>query len=115
MTLINYFHGERTKKEIHLISAMKACKMLRKGWVGYLCYALEVREEEVRVEDIPIVCEFLDVFPEELPRLPPQREIDFEIELIPGAQPISKAPYRMAPTEVRPYLVRKLEWNGIRT
>jgi len=72
-----YFHGEQTMLEKRIISAMKACKMLRKGCVGYWCYALEVKEDEVRVEDIPIVCEFPDVFPEELPGLPPQREIDF--------------------------------------
>ena len=47
------------------------------------------------------MCEFPDLFPEELPGLPPQREIDFEIELISGAQPISKAPYRMAPMELK--------------
>ena len=46
--------------------------MLRKGCVGYSCYALEVQDNEVRVEDIPVVCEFPDVFPEELPGLPPQ-------------------------------------------
>jgi len=80
---------------------MKACKMLRKGCVGYWCYALEVHDDEVRVEDIPVVCEFPNVFPEELLGLPPQREIDFEIELVPGAHPISKAPYRMAPMELK--------------
>ena len=46
-----------------------------------------------------MVCEFKDVFPEELPRLPPLQEIDFKIELLQGAQPISKAPYRMASTK----------------
>jgi len=50
---------------------MKPCKMLRKGCVGYWCYAPEVKEE-VRVEDTPIVCEFPDVFLEELPGLAPQ-------------------------------------------
>jgi len=53
------------------------------------------------VRNIPVVCEFEDVFPEELPGLPPQREIDFGIELILGAQPVSKAPYRIAPTELK--------------
>ena len=75
--------------------------MLRKGCVGYWCYALEVKEEEVRVENIPVVCEFPNVFLEALPGLPPQQEIDFEIELIPGVQPISKAPYQMAPKELK--------------
>ncbi|GKD65771.1 putative reverse transcriptase domain-containing protein [Tanacetum coccineum] len=45
--------------------------------------------------------EFADVFPDELPGLPPAREIEFGIELIPGAEPISKAPYRMAPVELK--------------
>jgi len=75
--------------------------MLRKGHVGYWCYALEVTEEEVRVEDILVACEFPNVFPEELPGLPTQREIDFEIELIPGAQPISKAPFQLVPTVLK--------------
>jgi len=47
------------------------------------------------------VCELRDVFLEELPGLPPQREIDFEIELIPLCKPISKAPYQMIPTELK--------------
>ena len=45
--------------------------------------------------------EYLDVFPEELPGLPPQREIDFEIELLASSQPVSKTPYRMAPAELK--------------
>ncbi|GJT62734.1 hypothetical protein Tco_1006267 [Tanacetum coccineum] len=50
---------------------------------------------------IPIVSEFQDVFPEELPGIPPIRDVEFNIELIPGAEPISKAPYRMAPIELK--------------
>ncbi|XP_074362624.1 uncharacterized protein LOC141702944 [Apium graveolens] len=53
-----------------------------------------------KVEDTPVVRKFLDVFPEELPNLPPEREVEFGIELIPDTQPVSKAPYRMAPTEL---------------
>ena len=52
-------------------------------------------------EEIPIVQEFLDVFPEDFPGLPPDREIEFCIDLIPGAAPIAKAPYKMAPTELK--------------
>nr|GFC65127.1 hypothetical protein F511_12307 [Tanacetum cinerariifolium] len=50
------------------------------------------------------MCEFdliLDVFPDELPGIPPVREVEFNIELIPGEKPISKAPYRMAPVELK--------------
>ena len=50
---------------------------------------------------MPVVREFLKVVPEDLPGLPPDREIEFAIDLIPGTAPISKAPYRMAPTELK--------------
>jgi hypothetical protein len=52
------------------------------------------------IEDIPIVCEFLDVFPDDLPRLPPDHEVEFKIELIPGTAPISRRPYRKPPNEL---------------
>ncbi|KAL5564366.1 hypothetical protein UlMin_027530 [Ulmus minor] len=55
------------------------------------------KEEKAKLEDIPIVRNFVDVFPEELPGLPPNRVISFEIELLLGTAPVSKAPYRMAP------------------
>nr|GEX03621.1 DNA/RNA polymerases superfamily protein [Tanacetum cinerariifolium] len=53
------------------------------------------------IHDQPIVSEFLDVFPDELPGIPPVCEVEFNIELIPGSEPISKAPYRMAPIELK--------------
>ena len=49
------------------------------------------------IEDIPVVCEFPDVFPDDLPGLPPDRDVEFKIELIPGMAPISRRPYRMSP------------------
>jgi hypothetical protein len=52
------------------------------------------------LEDIPVVCEYLDVFPDDLPGMPPDRDIDFVIELQPGTTPISKRPYRMPPHEL---------------
>ena len=51
-------------------------------------------------ESISIVEEFMDVFPEELPGMPPEREVEFYIDLILGTAPIAKRPYRMAPTEL---------------
>ena len=77
--------------------------MIKSGCAGYLAFITEDNlSKAVRaVEDIPVVCEFPDVFPEEIPGLPPVREIDFTIELMPGTAPISRAPYRMAPAELR--------------
>ena len=54
-----------------------------------------------KIEDVPVVNEFPDVFPDELPGLPPDREIEFAIDLAPGTEPVSKAPYRMAPVEMK--------------
>jgi hypothetical protein len=58
-------------------------------------------ESNVCPSDIPIVCEYLDVFPDDVTSLPPEREIEFSIDLVPGSQPISVAPYRMSPLELR--------------
>ena len=52
------------------------------------------------LELVPVVCEYPDVFPEELPSLPPDREVEFVIELAPGTAPISRRPYRMPPNEL---------------
>ncbi|GJW26304.1 putative reverse transcriptase domain-containing protein [Tanacetum coccineum] len=52
-------------------------------------------------EDIPVVREFLEVFPENLPGLPPVRQVEFQIDLIPGAAPVARAPYRLAPSEMQ--------------
>ncbi|KAK1629861.1 hypothetical protein QYE76_004176 [Lolium multiflorum] len=57
--------------------------------------------KEVKLEDIPVVNEFQDVFPAELPGMPPDREIEFTIDLIPGTAPIAKAPYKMGPKELK--------------
>jgi hypothetical protein len=51
-------------------------------------------------ESMSVVEEFMDVFPEELPEMPPEREVEFYIDLIPSTAPIAKRPYRMAPTEL---------------
>jgi hypothetical protein len=57
--------------------------------------------ETTALENIPVVCEYPDVFPEELPGMPPDHEVEFVIELMPGMAPISKRPYRMPPNELK--------------
>jgi len=56
--------------------------------------------KDIKLEDIPVVCEYADVFPGNLPGLPPDRDIEFVIELQLGTAPISKRPYRMPPNEL---------------
>ena len=52
------------------------------------------------IEEVPVICEYPDVFPKELPRMPPNRDLEFIIDLIPGTTPIAKRPYRMAANEL---------------
>ncbi|GJS92945.1 putative reverse transcriptase domain-containing protein [Tanacetum coccineum] len=61
----------------------------------------EKKSDEKRLEDIPIVREFLEVFLEDLPGLPPVRQVEFQIDLILGATPVARAPYRLAPSEIQ--------------
>ncbi|KAI3726230.1 hypothetical protein L1987_66027 [Smallanthus sonchifolius] len=80
---------------------MKAQKCLRKGHTAILALVTDKSSEEKKLEDIPIVREFPEVFPEDLPGLPPQRQVEFQIDLTPGAAPIARAPYRLAPSELQ--------------
>ncbi|GKV13614.1 hypothetical protein SLEP1_g24605 [Rubroshorea leprosula] len=68
---------------------------------GFLVSITDASSVTSRLEDMPVVCEFPDVFPEDLPGLPPDMEVEFAIDLVPGTRPNSKAPYRMAPAELK--------------
>ncbi|GJT28582.1 putative reverse transcriptase domain-containing protein [Tanacetum coccineum] len=61
----------------------------------------EDKSGEKRLEDVPTVWEFINVFPEDLPGLPPTRKVEFQIDLVPGAAPVARAPYRIAPSEMK--------------
>ncbi|GJS33664.1 putative nucleotidyltransferase, ribonuclease H [Tanacetum coccineum] len=61
----------------------------------------EDKSEEKRLEDMPTVRDFLEVFPKDLPGLPPTRQVEFKIDLVPGAAPVARAPYRLAPLELQ--------------
>ncbi|XP_075473958.1 uncharacterized protein LOC142505018 [Primulina tabacum] len=77
-------------------------KMLVKGCQGFLASVMDVSKEyNVDVNDIEIVREYSDVFADDVPGLPPDREVEFVIDVVLGTAPISKAPYRMAPTEMK--------------
>nr|GFB70845.1 putative reverse transcriptase domain-containing protein [Tanacetum cinerariifolium] len=59
------------------------------------------KSEEKRLENVPIVREFSEVFPKDLPGLLPTRHVEFQIDLIPGAAPVAWAPYRLVPSEIK--------------
>ncbi|XP_073152839.1 uncharacterized protein [Henckelia pumila] len=95
------YHG-KFKEQKSLLSASQTWKAMKSGEEVYLAVVGEVKEEvTLSLEDILVVQEFSDVFPEDLPGVIPNRKVEFEINLLPGAAPISKAPYRMAPAELK--------------
>ncbi|KAJ0627217.1 putative nucleotidyltransferase, Ribonuclease H [Helianthus annuus] len=95
------YQGTQPRKPLKIISAFKAQRFLSHGCVAFFASIKATSSNETNISDYPVVREFSDVFPEKLPGLPPDREVEFTIDLIPGAEPISKAPYRMAPLELK--------------
>ncbi|XP_062075030.1 uncharacterized protein LOC133779043 [Humulus lupulus] len=88
------FKGTPRKKKWPMISALKVRRMLDNGWIGYLANIVDKEmETKLKSSDVLVVCKFPEVFPEYLPRIPPDREVVLEIELISGMAPISKALY----------------------
>nr|GFB85621.1 putative reverse transcriptase domain-containing protein [Tanacetum cinerariifolium] len=76
-----------------------------KGCPSFLAHVTkeeaEDKSEEKRLEDIPVVRDFLEVFFEDLSGIPPTRQVEFQINLIPGAAPVARVPYRLAPSEMK--------------
>ena len=95
------FLGAKPRNPTNLISVMKARKLLKKGCEGFLAYIGENEAKEISIESLEVIKDFKDVFPEDLPGIPPEREVEFTIDLVPETKPISKAPYRMAPNELK--------------
>ncbi|GJS11480.1 putative reverse transcriptase domain-containing protein [Tanacetum coccineum] len=88
--------GDRSKTRLNLISCIKTEKYISRGCQVFMIQVVEKKADEKRLEDIPVVKEFPDVFPENLPGIPPVRQVEFQIDLIPGA-----TPYRLAPSEMQ--------------
>ncbi|XP_075497765.1 uncharacterized protein LOC142534999 [Primulina tabacum] len=95
------FYGRGSQAKNPLVSAIEMNRLLDSGHEGFLVYAVDLSQDERRIYDILVVREFHDVFPEEIPGFPPEREVEFSIELMPGTEPISRAPYRLAPAELK--------------
>lgn len=96
-----YFR-DNNKCPRRIISSLKAKRLLKSGCIGYLANIRDTsRETTLTPRNMPVVRDFMEVFPEDLPGLPPDQEIVFEIEVLPGTTPISKAPYRRAPAKLQ--------------
>nr|GEV97196.1 putative reverse transcriptase domain-containing protein [Tanacetum cinerariifolium] len=102
------FRGNKSKKwresRLTVISCSKAQEYMAKGCQIFLAHISAKKEEDKsegkQLKDVPIVRDFLEVFPEDFPGLPPARPVEFQIDLISGAALVARAPYRLAPSEM---------------
>ncbi|XP_075109304.1 uncharacterized protein LOC142181073 [Nicotiana tabacum] len=95
------WEGNTVMPKCRFISYLKATKMIRKGYIYPLVRVADTTAEVPTLESVPIMNESPDVFLDELPGIPPDREIYFGIVVMPGTQPISIPPYRMAQIELK--------------
>ncbi|GJT73303.1 putative reverse transcriptase domain-containing protein [Tanacetum coccineum] len=106
------FYGNKSSNGreswLTVISCSKAQEYMAKGCQVFLAQIFAKKEEDKsegkQIKDVPIVPivrDFPEVFPEDLPGLPPARPVEFQIDLIPGAAPVARAPYRLAPSEMK--------------
>ena len=93
--------GDKGGTTMRIITCMKAKSYLRKGYQAILAHVTDKQAKEKKLEDIPVVKDFPEVFPEDFPGLPPTRQVEFRIDLVPGATPVARAPYRLAPSEMQ--------------
>ncbi|GKC24802.1 putative reverse transcriptase domain-containing protein [Tanacetum coccineum] len=97
--------GKGKKSKLSIISCTKTQKYIKRGCPIFLAQILkketEDKSKEKRLEDVPIIRDFLEFFLEDFPRLPQTRQVEFQIDLVPSAAPVARAPYRLAPTELQ--------------
>ncbi|GJT19987.1 putative reverse transcriptase domain-containing protein [Tanacetum coccineum] len=101
--------GDKGGSRLKIISCIKARKYVEQGCHLFLAHVTESKSKEKRMEDVPVIRDFPEVFPEELPGLPPPRQVEFRIDLVPGAAPVARAPYRLAPSEMKELSVQLQE------
>ncbi|XP_076925294.1 uncharacterized protein LOC143588068 [Bidens hawaiensis] len=93
--------GDQCNPELKFSSITKTRKTLRKGYLAFLVNIVDTKAKERKIDNIPIVRDFREVFLEDLPGLPPERQVKFRIDLVQDAAPIARSPYRLAPSEMQ--------------
>ncbi|GJX84785.1 putative reverse transcriptase domain-containing protein [Tanacetum coccineum] len=101
--------SDKGVSRLKFISCIKARKYVKRGCHLLLAHVTENKSKEKRMEDVPVIHDFIKVFPEELSGLPPPKHVEFRIDLVPGAAPVARAPYRLAPFEMKELSVQLQE------
>ena len=104
--------GDYIPTLVRIISFLRAKRMVSKGCLAFLDHLKDDTSKVPSIESVSIVREFLDVFPADLPGMPPDRDIDFCIDIELGTRPISIPPYRMAPADLRELKAQLQEFLG---
>ncbi|GKA69495.1 putative reverse transcriptase domain-containing protein [Tanacetum coccineum] len=110
--------GKGENSKLSIISCTKTHKYIKRGCPVFLAQVTkkEIKEksEDKRLEEVPTVRDFSEVFPKDLPGLPPMRQVEFQINLVPGAVLVARAPYRLATTELQELVtqLQELSNNG---
>nr|GEV99575.1 putative reverse transcriptase domain-containing protein [Tanacetum cinerariifolium] len=93
--------GDKGVSRLKVISCIKARKFIERGSQFFVAHVTEKEPQEKQIEDVPVIRDFPEVFPGDLPGLPPPRQVEFRINHVPGATPVTRAPYRLAPSEMK--------------
>nr|GEX39869.1 putative reverse transcriptase domain-containing protein [Tanacetum cinerariifolium] len=93
--------GDRCPSQLKVISCIKVRKYVEKSFQLSLAQVIEKEPTKKRLQDVPVIRDFPEVFPDDLPGLPPPRQVEFRIKLVPGAAPVARTPYRLAPSELK--------------
>nr|GEW29211.1 hypothetical protein [Tanacetum cinerariifolium] len=100
--------SDKGVSRLKVISCIKARKYVKRGCHLFLAYVMKKKSKEKRLEDVHVIGNIPEVFPKEFLGLPPSRPVEFRINLVPGAAPIARAPYILAPSEMREFKLNKL-------
>nr|GEY39696.1 hypothetical protein [Tanacetum cinerariifolium] len=93
--------GDRGASRLKVISCIKARQFIERGSQLFVAHVTEKEPQEKRIEDVHVIRDFPEVFPDNFPGLPPPWQVEFRIDLAPGAAPVAHAPYRLAPSEMK--------------
>ncbi|GJU51050.1 putative reverse transcriptase domain-containing protein [Tanacetum coccineum] len=93
--------GDKGPSRLKFISCIKARKYIERGCQIFVVQVTEKKSKEKRLEDVPVIHDFPKVFPNYFPGLPPPRQVDFRIDLVPRAAPVARAPYHLTQSEMK--------------
>ncbi|KAI3792250.1 hypothetical protein L2E82_06124 [Cichorium intybus] len=92
--------GERRSRKVPIVSLATARRYIERGGELIMAHVISAESKHSKIEEVEVVCDYPDVFPENLPGVPPSRQVEFVIDVIPGAKPVARPPYRLAPSEM---------------